>query len=363
MPQSTTDRVRYPDSIDPVTTDGRDVDHNLATLEGEGSQQQVRRGDRHMRELSPNPWEQVPAITGADTTYYDRPMLKESVWSIDIPLYYFLGGAAGAALTLGAAIQLAAPKQHRELRRLSAVCHWTGIAGSTAGAAFLIHDLGRPARFLYMVRVFRPTSPMNIGAWILGGAAPSAIATGLLLNRGGWLGKLGEIAGYVSGVFGTALAGYTGVLVSNTAIPIWQASRRWMPVLFAASGGAAAGSIIDVVYDGRCGRSIARTFGTIAQIAELAATFQVERAASAVPQVGEPLHRGATALLWKGAAALTGISLAMSLIPAKSQAKRIVAGVLGALGSLAMRFAVHYATNASARDPRASFHNQRRASV
>ncbi len=112
-------------------------------------------------------------------------MLKQSVWSIDIPIYYFLGGTAGAALTLGAAIQLVSPRGRHPLRRLSAICHWIGIAGSTAGAAFLIHDLGRPSRFLYMMRVFRPASPMNMGVWILAGAAPTAIATGLLVNRRG----------------------------------------------------------------------------------------------------------------------------------------------------------------------------------
>ena len=145
-------------------------------------------------ELTPEPWDGVPQMTETDTTYYERPMLKQSVWSIDIPLYYFLGGAAGAALCLGAAIQLVASRNDRELRRLSSVCHWTGIIGSTAGAGFLIHDLGRPSRFLYMLRVFRPTSPMNMGAWILSGAAPTAIATGLFLNRRGLPGKLGKSA-------------------------------------------------------------------------------------------------------------------------------------------------------------------------
>jgi formate-dependent nitrite reductase membrane component NrfD len=96
-----------------------------------------------------------------------------------------------------------------------------GVAGSSIGAAFLIHDLGRPERFLFMLRVFRPTSPMNLGAWILAGAAPTAIATALFINRRGLLGWLGESAGYASGVFGAALATYTGVLVANSAVPVW----------------------------------------------------------------------------------------------------------------------------------------------
>ncbi len=361
MTSQTNDRVRYPLSVDPVATDGRGVDTRIATLTGEAAQQEVSRDGRRLARLAPEPWDRVPRITELDTTYYDRPLLKSSVWSIDIPLYYFFGGAAGAALTLGAAIQLAAPKEHRQLRGFSAVCHWIGIIGSTAGAGFLIHDLGRPSRFLFMLRVFRPTSPMNIGSWILSAAAPSAIATGLFLNRPGVLGMIGEICGYISGIFGAALATYTGVLVSNTAIPVWQESRRWMPVLFAASGASAAGSIIDVVYGDRNGRNIGRVFGTAGRVAEIAASIQVERAASAIPKVGEPLRRGGPALLWKTASALTIASLTLSLIPSRSRKRRIAAGLLGAAGSLCMRFAVHYIGNVSARDPRASFHQQRAA--
>jgi formate-dependent nitrite reductase membrane component NrfD len=353
------DRVRYPFSVDPVVTDGRDVNTAIATLSGEAASQEASREDKHLSDLAPQPWDRVPRITDAETTYYDRPMLKPSVWSIDIPLYYFFGGAAGAALSLGAAIQLVSPRKHRELRKLSSVCHWIGIVGSTAGAGLLIHDLGRPGRFLFMLRVFRPTSPMNLGAWILSGAAPSAIATGVLLNAPGILGMIGEICGYISGVFGAALATYTGVLVSNTAIPVWQEARSWMPVLFAASGAATAGSVIDMVHTGKAARHVGRIFGTAGRVAELAATMQVEKAASAIEKVGEPLHRGGTGFLWKTATALTLASLTMSLLPGRSRKMRIASGVLGAAGSLCMRFAVHYIANASARDPRATIQQQR----
>ena len=359
MTMKTGGRIRYADSIDPVTTDGRDVDTAIATLDGEGAQQRAHSDDEHLKRLAPAPWDRVPAITDTDTTYYDRPVLKPSVWSVDIPIYYFLGGTAGAALTIGASIQLLSPPGRHPMRRLSELCHWTGIIGSTAGAAFLIHDLGRPSRFLYMMRVFRPTSPMNMGAWILGGAAPTAIATGLFLNRGGVLGVLGEAAGYASGLFGAALAGYTGVLVSNSAIPIWQEARRWVPAMFVASSGSAAASVIAMFSsDERSCRAI-RIFGTAARVAEIAATRQVERAASAIPKVAEPLRRGRPAILWKAASTLTLASLAFSLAPIRGRKKTIAAGLLGAAGSLCLRFAVHYLSNASARDPRASFHQQR----
>jgi formate-dependent nitrite reductase membrane component NrfD len=351
------ERVRYAKSVDPVRTDGRNVDESVGVLSGEASHQRVRHGDAHLKDVA-GKWEHVPSSGGADVTYYDRPMLKESVWSIDIPLYYFLGGAAGAALTLGAALQLVTPREDRSTRKLSAVCHWTGITGSTIGAGFLIHDLGRPARFLYMMRVFRPTSPMNMGVWILSGAAPTAITTGLLLNREGVLGTIGEVAGYLSGLFGAALATYTGVLVSNTAIPIWQAARRWMPVLFAASGAATAGSVIDVFVPSSSCRTT-QVFGTAGRLVEIVAAKQVELAANEIPKVGEPFRRSAPGLLWKAATALTAASLVATMMPGKTPSRMKTAGLLGIAGSLCLRLAVHYLGNVSARDPLASFHQQR----
>jgi formate-dependent nitrite reductase membrane component NrfD len=344
--------VRYPDSVDPVKTNGRDVDTAMASLDGEAAQQRAGRAD-HVVEWT---W---PEIGSAETTYYERPLLKRSVWSVDIPLYYFLGGTAGAALTLGAAVQWVSPRGRHPLRRLSTVCHWTGIVGSTAGAAFLIHDLGRPARFLMMMRVFRPTSPMNMGVWILGGAAPAAIATGLLIDRKDWLGRVGEATGYVSGVFGAALAGYTGVLVANSAVPVWQAARRWMAPLFMASSAASAASAVEVWAQEPMAQRVALVFGTAARVAELAAAQMVERAAGEIPKVAEPLRQGPTGRLWKAASALTLASLGLGLAAGRNRKARVAAGVLGMAGSLCLRFAVHYATNASAEDPRASFRMQR----
>ncbi|HXS93601.1 MAG TPA: NrfD/PsrC family molybdoenzyme membrane anchor subunit [Candidatus Limnocylindrales bacterium] len=338
--------------------DGRDIDIALATLSGEGAQQIVSGEEEQVQKFAPKPYGKVPGSEGADVTYYDRPMLKQSVWSVDIPIYYFLGGAAGAAMTLGAAVQLAC-RDCQELREFSSVCHWTGVIGSTAGAAFLIHDLGRPSRFINMMRVFRPTSPMNMGSWILAAAAPASIATGLFINRGGFLGRVGELCGYISGVFGTMLAGYTGVLVSNTAIPAWIAGRKWMPVLFISSGAASAASVLDLFYESPMAQRITLMYGTAARAMEIAAAHQVERAAAEVERVAEPFRRGGTAVLWKGAEVLTAASLVVSLLPAQSRRTRQVAGVLGLLGSFTMRFAVHYVSNASARDARASFRQQR----
>lgn len=347
--------------VDGFPTDGRDVDTGVAELSGEGAGQIARSPDRHLEKIASTPWSQLPEITTPEKTYYDRPMLKAPVWSLDIPLYYFLGGTAGAALTLAAAMQLAPGRGERrqELRRLSERCHWLGIIGSTAGAAFLVHDLGRPSRFLNMLRVFRPSSPMNVGSWILAIAGPTAVTTGLLINRGGALGALGEASGYVSGVMGAALAGYTGVLVSNTVIPVWQESRHWMPVLFIASSAASAASLLDLLDREQAAGRVTRWFGTAGRLAELAAARRVEQAASRAPQVGRPFRNGGSGLWWKAASVLAAASLVTSLLPFAQPRKRRLAGLLGAAGSLCLRLAVHSVSNASASDAKAAFQQQR----
>jgi formate-dependent nitrite reductase membrane component NrfD len=286
-----------------------------------------------------------------ELTYYNLPLLKEPVWKLDIPTYYYLGGAAGTAFALGAAAQLF---HDRRLDGLIRHCHWIGIIGSTVGAGLLVHDLGRPERFLNMLRVFRPTSPMNLGAWILAGAAPLGIISGLLTrSSGGVLAVAGEFSGYGAGLFGTALAGYTGVLVGNTAIPVWKESRLILPILFYASSMASVASLLELTFQNPLANRITFLFGSAGRVAELTAAYVMEKEASRVPGVGKPLREGASGMLWKTAGALTAASLVLSILPGKSVTKRRVAGILGTIGALCLRFAIHYAGIRSSRDPTA----------
>lgn len=348
--------ILYEKSVEPVVSDGRDIDMAVAKLAGEAAGQKVAgTTDEHLEKVA-QIWEQVPAPKADDPTYYDRPVLKAPVWSWAIPLYYFTGGAAGACLVLGGAAQL---DRTGRLDGMIRRCHWAGIIGSSISAALLIGDLGMPSRFLHMLRVFRPTSPMNVGTWILSGAAPTAITAGLFLRRGGFLHSIGEGFGFASGVFGMGLATYTGVLVGNSAIPLWQSSRRILPLLFGASAVASAGSLFELLSESPQERRITRTFGTVGRIAELTAAVAMEKSAARVPRVARPFRSGLSEFLWRAATLLTGASLVVSLLPRTSRRKRVVAGALGTAGSLALRYAVHTAGVASARDPRAAFHSQR----
>jgi formate-dependent nitrite reductase membrane component NrfD len=335
----------------------RFLDPQTAIVTGEGALQRVRRTEEHTYTGGEPLWPKVPEATAAGSpTYYDWPMLKAPVWEWYIPTYYFLGGGAGAALALGAAAQLYPEKLSPMIKR----CQWIGTIGSAAGAGFLVLDLGRPERFLAMLRVIRPTSPMNMGTWILSCAAPFGTAAALFCGRRGIAGEFGKLMSYLAGPFGLALATYTGVLVSNSAIPVWYRSRRYLPHLFAASGIATAVSLLDLLMpDDQSSRPMRFICGTVARGTEIAAGVMMEREVAKTPEVVGPLRTGRTGVLWRAAEVLTATSLVLSIAPTKRRSIRIAAAAAGIVGSACLRYAVHYAGVRSARDPRASFADQR----
>jgi formate-dependent nitrite reductase membrane component NrfD len=283
-------------------------------------------------------------------------MLKQPTWIWSIPVYFYVGGVAGMGAALGAAAHILAPDPMRSLVQRS---RWIGAIAGSISAVLLIHDLGRPARFLYMLRVFRISSPMSMGSWIL--TAFSTCTGGACLLPAGprFLRPAADILGSASGFFGLALSGYTGVLLSQTAVPVWQVSYRTMPVLFLASGAAAAAALFEFFAWNRKETKALEVFGTIAKISELMAVIVLEHDANHIERVGRPLKSGLSGLLWQSAKALTLVGIVLSAAPGKGRAKRISSGVIGTVAGLCLRFGIFYAGKASARDPRASFEQQR----
>ena len=144
--------------------DGRNIDPSLGTLSGEGAQQRAMTTKQEVA-LQSQSFPYVPSHQGtASPSYYDHAMLKQPTWIWSIPLYFYVGGVAGVSAAFGAAAQLWASDSMRSLVRHT---HWTATIGGAISAGLLIHDLGRPERFLNMLRVFRVSSPMSMGSWIL----------------------------------------------------------------------------------------------------------------------------------------------------------------------------------------------------
>ena len=179
----------------------------------------------------------------AETGYYGIPVLKPPQWKPEVPLYFFVGGAAGAAAVIAAIAHFTGAD-----RRLVRDARWIAAAGAVISPALLISDLGRPERFLAMLRVFKPQSAMSMGSWTLvgfGGSASAAAFAGILRERYGPsfpVSVIENAATAASIPFGLGLATYTGVLIGATVIPVWNQNVGDLPMHFAASGlGAAVG--------------------------------------------------------------------------------------------------------------------------
>lgn len=346
----------YKNSVDPVYTDGRDIDQSVGKLSGEAAQQKASGGaGKHIKSYAQK-WEALPEPNAADPTYYDRPMLNDPVWEWAIPTYYYVGGLTGASLVLAAAAQVGDASEREGLIRRA---HWIGAVGVSISGALLVYDLGVPSRFYNMLRVFRPTSAMNVGAWILSGASGTAFGALLFRGRSGIFGLLGEACGYLAGIFGAGLATYTGVLVGGSAVPIWQASRHMLPLLFGASAMSSAGAFYEIFSENPEERRITNIFGAMGQATETVAAVLMEKQASVVPRVGRPFKSGLSGFLWRAAQALTIGAMAAAAIPNRSRNRRIAVAALGTLGSALMRLSIEKLGTASARDARASFHQQR----
>lgn len=165
-------------------------------------------------------------------SYYGHPIIKEPAWKVpDVPLYLFLGGLSGVSASTAAVADLTgSPGLARATRYIAA-------ASVAASVGALVHGLGRPERFLYMLRVFKVTSPLSVGSWLL--APFSAAAAGAAASQlTGRLPRLGRAAGIAAGILGPAMATYTAVLLSDTAVPAWHEYYRRLPFVFA--GGALA---------------------------------------------------------------------------------------------------------------------------
>ena len=275
------------------------------------------------------------------TDYHGRPILKEPVWTWEIPTYFFVGGMAGAAAPFAVLSEL------RGDERLARRAWLVALAGVGASPMLLISDLGRAERFHHMLRVFKPTSPMNIGSWLLT-AAGTAIGLGAARSVLGWFPRAGRVAG-VTAVLGPALSTYTGVLVADTAIPVWHEARRELPWVFAAGSAMSAGAAVALVGGGAPARRLA--FAGAA--GELASTIAMERG---LGELGEPYREGDAGRFAKAGKLATAAGAALL---AAGHARRsggragtAAGAALLLAGAFATRWSVYKAGFQSAANPR-----------
>jgi formate-dependent nitrite reductase membrane component NrfD len=285
------------------------------------------------------------SITSVGTemqSYYGRPIVKEPVWKPEIPAYFFTGGIAGGCSLLHGFARLAGQE------RLAKTALYVGAAADVVSPALLASDLGRPERFLNMLRVFKVTSPMSVGAWTLF-VSGGALNTAAVLELTGRLRPLKRAAELVSFLAGAPLATYTGTLIADTAIPVWHEARKELPWLFGASAAASAGAATALFLPaGESGP--ARRLAVAGVAAELGLMEAMQRR---LGFVGEVYRQGAAGKLARASKILTGTGAALLAARGRRSRGASVAGsALVLAGELALRWSVFRAGFQSARDPR-----------
>ena len=283
----------------------------------------------------------VPPATPACASYYGRPIVKPPVWTQEIAWYLFAGGLAGGSAPLA---YLAGRAGNPELARAAWLASCAGIAASPP---LLINDLGRPERFLNMLRVFKVTSPMSVGSWILAGSG-AAITAAAAHELTGWLPRLARAARPAAAVLGTGLCTYTAALLANTAVPIWHEARRELPFVFAgsslASAGAAAAILTPVEAAAPARRLVA---GGV-----LLETLAVERMDRRLGDLGEPYRSGRPHAYARAAKLLGAAGAAVTWCGTRHRPVAAVGGGLTVAGAVCQRFAVFSVGRSSATDPR-----------
>jgi formate-dependent nitrite reductase membrane component NrfD len=271
------------------------------------------------------------------------PILNAPVWTWEVPLYFFFGGVASGSSFVALACDAAGDE------RSAAIARKVTLAATLPCAPLLIGDLGRPLRFLNMLRIFKLRSPMSMGAWCLtafSGAASAAIGADLLGRR-----REARLAGAATALLGTYLGSYTGVLLASTAVPVWARSRTTLPPIFvctAAAGGAAANRLVLAavgVPRGHPTRVALGSVETVAMASELALSAANERR---LGPLGGALQRRTFRLAkW---AVRGGLALRFA---SRRPAAHHAASALYLLAALAFRFGWVDAGKASARDDEA----------
>ena len=289
-------------------------------------------------------------------SYYGSPVVKAPPWEWPIPTYLALGGVAGGSALLACGAMATGRRKMLRSTRLAA------IAAGAAGSLMLVADLGRPERLLNMFRVFKLSSPMSVGSWILGGfGGMSGIAclkeldemTGERLPLPRFVRKaVHAVAGPATigaGVLGGPLAVYTSVLLADTSNPAWNAMRHRLPYVFVSSATLAASGLAMVTTPVK-ETGPARGLAVAGAACELAAMKALEK--SMDPVAAEPMHEGdpGALLRWSEIAAITGACA--TVVAGRSRTGAALAGASLVAASVLTRFGIFGAGIESVKNPR-----------
>lgn len=195
-----------------------------------------------------------PVREQEEPSYYDYPVLKQPFWGWEIIWYFFFGGLAAGCYVVASLATFFGSKEDRATARTG---FYLSLIALLPCPPLLIKDLGRPERFLNMLRIFKVKSPMSMGVW---GLLTFSIFSGLTAIIQGardgllgswfaarWLAKLPQKLIALPGTFfALFLGGYTGVLLASTSVPLWSRSKL-LGGIFITSAISTSSALISLV--------------------------------------------------------------------------------------------------------------------
>src|ERR671933_2700247 len=170
-----------------------------------------------------------------DKWYYDIPPIKPAHWAWEIWLYFWFGGIGAGAHLASVAGQLLGWKDKAFFR----ASRYTVLVTMIISPVLLILDLGRPERFLNMLRILKLRSPMSLGSWALfifgdlgGFIATAQAARDGLLGRNPLSRTLTRLVperalSVLALPFALFVGAYGGILIAATSV-LMSARNRFM---------------------------------------------------------------------------------------------------------------------------------------
>jgi hypothetical protein len=281
-------------------------------------------------------------------SYYGHPVIKQPVWTPEVPWYFVSGGLGGASAALALAAEDGSDVLARRARLVS-------LAALGVSPALLISDLGRPERFLNMLRVFKPTSPMNMGSWLLTAAG---VSTGIATAHDtlGLFPRIGRGSRMAAALFGLPLSTYTAALLANTAVPVWHEARRELPFVFAGSAAASAGAAATIVTPSQQARPARRLALFGAALGGVALRAMDRR----LGDLGRPYREDEAGRLRRRSAVVSAAGAIALTALGRKRTAALAGSAMVLAGVVLERQAIFAAGFQSARDPAYTIEPQRR---
>jgi hypothetical protein len=191
--------------------------------------------------------QQIPnSAPAADQGAVRRPPTKTPPWHASVVADLVLSALAAGMFVFAAVGDLVAHDVYGPVARVAFLIAFPIMV---ADLIALVIDLGHPARFHHMLRVFKLNSPMSTGVWVISlfafvsfvRAALALVDLPSTLNAG----RIVDVVGIGPALF---VGAYKGVLLSSTAQPGWK-ETRWLGAALSVSSGTLGAAVLILVSE------------------------------------------------------------------------------------------------------------------